>query len=234
MKIAVLVSGVLRSFKDTFENHQRMLYSRLPGEVHLFVDTWDFSDMSKDDPIVIEEIEALYQPKVLVVEKFQPFDLSFMDGRISCGWPQNSYCMFYKMHKGFENFENYCRQEKVRYDVVVRMRSDAFFKSVGGFSELLRTGLEEKIYVPSEGLWDGDVSDQFFLGKPGLMKLALGSFPLIKEKYIKEIRMHPETMITHHWNSIGLRREVIHQPLTLVKDGIILDPRMKIEDFKYE
>lgn len=192
MKIALLLTGHLRSFRNTYPSFEA-LRSVLAqhGEVDVFAHTWDieesvtaswWKDHSGDNPpppnVNREEIEKLYQPASLHIEPSRQFDelpLSIksiipVSGLLS---------MLYSQFQAWKLMDA-CEKEKgVKYEVLVKMRYDLGFEIAPAFGALLQRSLKEQtLFVPNSNPYEltGACADIFSIGAAAPMSSYLRFF----------------------------------------------------------
>ena len=73
MRVALILPGLTRSAKICYDSLNKYLLSHY--DVDIYIHTWDVSNVSLDASvsereIEINELEELYKPKKLVVEKY--------------------------------------------------------------------------------------------------------------------------------------------------------------------
>jgi hypothetical protein len=129
MKIAVLITGKLDYFRETYNNINDRLLSFL-GDYDVFISTWDLSEQDKTDLI------SLYNPKILDIELFnqntkyiihnhsdyqKSLDIEPKYGS------RNSLYMWYKINRGLNLIKEYSSFNNTEYDLIIRFRTDFFF-----------------------------------------------------------------------------------------------------------
>lgn len=129
MKTAVLITGKLDYFKETYNNISDRLLSFL-GDYDVFISTWDLSEQDKTDLI------SLYNPKILDTEVFNENTKYLIHNHFNYQkaldiepkyGTRNSLYMWYKVNKGLNLIKEYSLFNDVKYDYVVRLRTDFFF-----------------------------------------------------------------------------------------------------------
>jgi hypothetical protein len=129
MKTAVLITGKLDYFKETYNNISDRLLSFL-GDYDIFVSTWDLPERDKTDLI------SLYNPKILDIEVFNENTKYLIHNHFNYQkaldiepkfGTRNSLYMWYKVNKGLNLIKEYSLFNNIKYDYVVRLRTDFFF-----------------------------------------------------------------------------------------------------------
>lgn len=65
MKIALCISGFMRSFEEVFPSLQQ--YFLLSNDADIFIHTWNKSDRHTDF-LDVNKVKELYRPKAIIVE----------------------------------------------------------------------------------------------------------------------------------------------------------------------
>jgi len=140
-KIAILIPGLARTYKDTFENFKENLLSNNSFEFDIFIDTWNKVGRRKDSHVYmgeekrydeeeeldVEELKRIYNPKKINVEEWDTFkeDLkihahSFRQySEIPYKNIEALFSQYYKMKNCFNLIE-----DPLSYDLVIRTRFD--------------------------------------------------------------------------------------------------------------
>jgi hypothetical protein len=170
MKTAVLITGKLDYFKETYNNINDRLLSFL-GDYDVFVSTWDLPEQDKTDLI------SVYNPKVLDIEQFNEntkylihnhsdYQKS-LDREIKYG-SRNSLYMWYKINRGLNLIKEYSLFNNVEYDLIIRFRTDFFFTNRLDFDSINQALNKIIIVGPhvDHHSWRGGTphaSDNFFI-----------------------------------------------------------------------
>ncbi|MDX1955830.1 MAG: hypothetical protein SFU20_09880 [Chitinophagaceae bacterium] len=192
MRIALLLTGHLRSFRNThpsFEALRNVLTQY--GEVDVFAHTWDieesvtaswWKDHAGDAPpppnVNEEEIRGLYQPVALRIEPSRQFDelpisiksIIPVSGLLS---------MLYSQFQAWKLMEAYEKEKALKYDVLVKMRYDLGFEIAPAFGTLLQRSLKEQaLFVPNSNPYEltGACADIFAIGAAAPMTSYLRFF----------------------------------------------------------
>jgi hypothetical protein len=171
MKIAIFYTGMFRNFLDCVSNHKEMLLDFYDCDVYLNLwDTYGYGHVAKkystieNDIIKSEDIEKILdilKPKDYLFESFKSVedDLINLSNLFSeqdfPPHPKNVLSMFYKIKKGGEMIED----SGVKYDVVIRLRTDVFFFHKIEINEDIK---ENTFYVNHNGGWDDSTLGDWF------------------------------------------------------------------------
>jgi hypothetical protein len=149
MKIALCLSGHLRSFEKTFESIKEHLLD--PFQPDVFISSWNergywtrndtlgVNDFSKITETEWDLVKSLYNPKTIEHEDlFEWKKLEFQQraekilqtgqNKLRWGRPQNIIGAFYKLCKADELRTNYESQYNFKYDFVIRARPDLLIR----------------------------------------------------------------------------------------------------------
>lgn len=163
-RVAVCISGHVRSFEKGFENFKsKVIDQNKSFEFDFFIDTWETKDWRTEDKFKetsesIEEIKALYRPVKVVVEKDIEWDTSnFMKFVKDPSWVKKGYKkvrskgehilgMYYKIRNCNYLKSQHEEENGFEYDLVIRHRTDLGFESKINLDEILKD-TKDKIYV---------------------------------------------------------------------------------------
>lgn len=207
MKIALCLSGHFRNFEATFPSLDRKLLSKY--DIDIFISTWDklgFSCLYKTDAILndtsgkIELIQNLFKPKKIIVEpsyfieelkkqgdiyaphlKFEPKHVGHMAS------------MFYKIYAANELRNLFQRETGIKYDAVIRSRSDLMFNIDINIPDLD----EKSIYLPGNSSHPGWYTDQLAIGLPEDMDIYSSFFFDIQEYFLARKEFYPEKFMCY-------------------------------------
>ena len=139
-KIAVVLTGHLRCWKDVFPNFKERVIDRYNPDI--FIHTWNeegwwipgdkqnVKGYFENTPLIDdEEVLNAYKPVAYVKEDWNDFNERFE--RVAAEKypnfahrPKNILSMFYKIHQGFSMVEKHVSQQNGEYDMIIRMRPD--------------------------------------------------------------------------------------------------------------
>ena len=197
MKIALCLSGGLRNFKDTYHSFKHFLLDNHD------VDVFFYGLENKEGSIKNEkDLIELYNPK-----KFKINNNEFYDNIESNIFNKNqnkeanTYYSFFNVIKCIELKSEYEKENDLKYDIVIRSRTDHFwFRELTDYE--LNTSLE-KIIIPIEwsfkevnsfGRFDG-----FAIGSSKLMDEYSYLYNNIDDYYSKiNPILHGESMMGYH------------------------------------
>lgn len=225
MKIAILLCGHLRSFRQThasFEQLRSVLAEQ--GQVDVFCHTWDIEESVtaswwKENENTIppanvkeEDIRRLYSPVKMLVEPSKQFDeipLSILSIIPVSG----ILSMLYSQYRVFQLMEAWGKENNTRYDIIIKARYDLGYEMADHFAGLTEKALEEKcIYLPNTNPYEltGAFADVFALGEGEQMNAYCRfyeKFPAILKIYETAgyRELVPELCLRTYLDAFGVR-----------------------------
>lgn len=139
MKIAILISGHLRTFRNCYQSVHKIFSNRY--DVDIFIHTWSTvdhktatwhrskSEIASGVMVDRQEVERLYRPKIIEIEEQKPppeDDIRIQNASLS---RYGMKCMHYGKRKVAECALNYSNSHSVNYDLCVTARPDVLFES---------------------------------------------------------------------------------------------------------
>jgi hypothetical protein len=193
MKIALCLSGFMRTFEETFPNLQKYLLSQY--NIDIFIYTWDIQDghlphikISKD------KLSIKYKTDNIVVNKFMPLtQISHEKSYDKNRNVNNVFSMYnniYQCNKLKSTFED---NNNFKYDCVIRMRPDINLKEL-----LLINNLSlDIINIPRSGDFGG-INDQCAYSNSENMN-EYSSLILDINRYMQDDKfISPEILMQYH------------------------------------
>ena len=235
-KIALCISGYLRTFEHAYDHLYRYLLSRVNCDV--FIHTWnkigssnrdmDLKLANIDTSLFTNKLNSFYNPKKIVVENQGSFDSTQKMFDKAFGRDvQGVLSMFYKVEACNKLKSEYEEENNFKYDFVIRYRPDIVINDILDF-----TVKRDILYIPKFGDFGG-LNDQFAYSSSEIMDTYSSLYSHIKE-YVEEddIMLNPEFLLNHHIhkNSIPVLRPKIHYYLKrangMIQDNEFLERRM--------
>lgn len=213
MKVAVIITGLPRTYKRTFDNFQRMLDS-------VQYDTYIFSWIEYYD----EEVSRYYEPKKLILDNWglvsQGFDqkLKFFMEQLkwnkSDGFAKGHFnlktgllAQWYGVKKAYSIIEN-----KNEYDFIVRYRFDWNPLFIIDWADIEENHIDGIVYsgMKHHGVGEYRINDMFAIGTPSLMDEYTKLFDcLMSGKYDTGIEKNncfiPEFILAYHLYQAGIK-----------------------------
>lgn len=208
MKIALCISGYLRSFEQTFPSLQKHFLNFYP-QTDIFIHTWNTYEL-KNSLILNENlINNLFKPKNIIIEqeKILP-TIKEMDEKNYCNIRvvQSVLSMFYKIKAANDLKIAYENQNNFKYDYVIRFRSDLDLKE----NIILENLNLQQINIPKLGDFQG-INDQFAISNSDNMNTYCSIYDKLGY-YLQNgpyyLSMAPEMLLKYHLikNKIHLNR----------------------------
>lgn len=228
MRVALCLSGHLRSYELTSESIQEFIIQPLSADV--FIHTWDTVGISPHIDAatvrlktknVLKRVNSLLTPRQIIVEpinriygeKYRPF---LTDKRS----PVNITNMFYKIYKANELCNNY----PVKYDLVIRARPDLMFSSPINMQDISQAITENCVFLPNFGHFSG-YNDQFAFGGTNAMKIYSNCYNEL-DRWAPTVSFVPETLLKKHLteNNVDVRFTSIYYQLVRA-NGDVFDSK---------
>jgi len=189
MKVAILLYGHMRTYKETIQNNLDYLIKPLNADV--FIHTWNDRDMSyggisfKEENLEETAIK-LYNPKKIIVENYDDVYINELIYKIEKyknkvfgkrARPDRIVSMLYKVNQVFNMVDNI-----FEYDIIIKSRPDLFFDRKIELSDFNIDNInipKERDIIPPKAysngflcgyLDNGFISDIFAIAKPQYLK----------------------------------------------------------------
>lgn len=203
MKVAVCISGLLRSFEQTFES----LFVNLTDQFDcdFFIHTWetmgshdrhfDYKVSGINVKNIESKIQAIYNPKNLIIEPRKQFHYSELMRQRNQGRDNNGLLsMFYKILECNKLKSAYENQYNFKYDCVIRYRADMLIQSKIIIDPMLNLN---SIFIPSFGDFGG-INDQFAFSNSKNMDSYSSLFDRMNEYLTDGQVLNPEFLLKYH------------------------------------
>ena len=235
LKIALCISGHMRTFETTFPSIQNYILSNLDCDV--FIHTWDTLGLSYRHldvnlkPISSEElknkINNLFKPKKLIIEPRREFRVSsIMKMKLEPGRDVHGMLsMFYKIEACNYLKKDYESENNMKYDLVIRFRPDL---SMSAVLPITKDFDKNYLYLPRYGHFSG-LCDQIAFGSSEVMDKYSCIFSRLQDLLEKGTSFNPEKVLQAHILSMGLPvskvdvKYLIKRSNGLVQDNMILE-----------
>lgn len=204
MRVALCLSGHLRSYDQTYTSLKNCIIDPLKADV--FIHTWDKIGLSPGIDLRLmfletknclntinncfNPIETVIEPLVIGLgERFRP---RLVDKRC----PNGVTNMFYKIAKADELRQNYETKNNFKYDAVIRCRPDLLFNRPINNLHVEDSIKNNCLYLPDFGHFDG-FNDQFAFGSNEMMTLYAKCYSEL-DKWAPKVPFKPEPLLKHH------------------------------------
>lgn len=196
LRVAVCLSGELRTFKDTFESLRLHILSRLNCDI--FISSWNDNSVNLQ---TIRKLYELYRPVKAVMENRVVFNSKTHPASFKTERDKNVISMFYKIKSCNDLKSQYERENNFKYDLVLRGRFDNLYKHTFDDNEIKDAN---SLYLPLFGNFSG-YSDQFAFSSSDNMNIYASLYDKL-EQYTQEGHTTcPEGLMKHHVITSGLK-----------------------------
>jgi hypothetical protein len=218
MKIAICFSGLMRTYRETYQNYvDSILKPNAHHEIDTFISTWTieqsnnsmewarrqawFGDEARPFPenaINYHQIQEYYKPTALEVEKPIVFHTDWYIDTPGCH-PQSLSSMWYKIMMADRLRQQYEKLMRIRYDAVIRIRFDTMMPFVLEVDKLYL----DSLYIPSmmqpplfpDLEW---ANDKFAVGNSELMTKYADWFNCVPALVAAGVPIQPEVLLAAH------------------------------------
>jgi hypothetical protein len=239
MRIAVCVSGHLRTFSLTFPH----IRDSLSGfDVDYFFHLWDdvgnsqgwHSIIEHGDDVTKDVVSSIVIPKKIVIQNQSEVTHVFPKQYKSINpWegpltPQRLWPQFYKIQMCDRLRQDTEKEENFKYDYVIRLRADLRVLNLDleamklSDDETIVVGLHELDDNEFDYLWQiGGVSDKFAIGNSVSMTLYSSLYDHVNDYCADGVEVIPEKLYGYHLYKMGLDIKCAKHVKTVVirKDG---------------
>lgn len=225
MKVAVCLSGFMRTFRRTISKFHQAFHRYNPD---IYISTWDvignkqekkiFNTNRAEESIFAQELINLYGNvacKIEIMDLVSPWgDLNRFteeyrksESLWHCNgeeWIKRIFSMFYKVWQADQLRQTYEKLNMRKYDCVVRCRPDNYFLQFPDLRNLLIN--DNIIYTPSQGS-NGGICDQIAIGSSEGMKVYSDFYKDINCYYNPQGKTNnysPEHQLVHYFHNKGL------------------------------
>jgi len=230
MKIALCISGYIRTFRTTINNLKTNFLSVYP-ETDIFVHTWTQVDYWNIENVYLHTIDGICRTKKCIIECPKEFDVQKIihdrnpDPLRNVG---HVLSMFYKIKQCNELKKQYEIENNFKYDCVIRFRPDIQLLSNFTIDE----DNLDKLNVPKYGDFSG-INDQFAYSTSENMDLYCSLFDKINQYLEKDesLFFNPEVLLKYHIEkqNLNINRPEIKYVLLKREDEILDNKKREIE-----
>lgn len=182
MKIALIISGYLRSLKNNIESLKENLLNLYDVDIYIHI-TNSKENKYINNTISIDEINTILKPKVMIITDNIKFDNKYND-------LYNQNFKFYIINQKRLEIE---KIENIKYDVVMKFRPDIYLQE----KILIEMVNNDVIYIPKDNKIDKTklkaINDNYICDI-----IAYGS-PNIMNKYF-DMYMHLDSLVEKYSN----------------------------------
>jgi hypothetical protein len=197
-KIAICFSGAIRNAHLCIPTIQKYIINNLNADV--FLHLWSFTKKTntqynfkwKNDTCSAEYVINALKPKNYIIDEYtsqwetiiineSKIDINKFDNEKKKNYGFNCCSMYYKIFKCYELVEEYCIQNNIKYDIVIRARIDFIWEENLYFENFMELGnnqndilylIRDKYAKCSKKI----TNDKFFAGSMTVMKKMCNIF----------------------------------------------------------
>jgi hypothetical protein len=235
-KVAILLSGHLRSVCKTIENMKEKNPEFLdPAVTDFFIHTWKGENKScwklypsdgwkytnRENPAQVCTLFPMsYLTERVNVVSSREEDDSISEPVVLFGHNKfviSAASMMYARREVYRMFDEYCKSNNMTYDFVIRTRPDIGYEStipIDVLIERIKTGQGE-LYVPRGNEWGG-MTDQMCMGSKRAIQIVCGLYDTLKQNkdavlsvYANRLPDSVENMLLQHITMYGLGYHVL-------------------------
>lgn len=203
MKVALCLSGHLRSFRQTFYSLHKYIIEPYNPDIFIFTYENKGFDGDRGDRAAInqlattEELDNLYHPIKCVITRAKKNHLNMIKykDRVGSGVRDATIIpsMFHSVYRANLLKTEYEQEIGRSYDVVIRSRPDILYETPLDKNEFENCMTSNAIYIPTFGNYGG-YNDQFAFGSSLSMDLYSSTFPNIDTFFDLGCLFHAETL----------------------------------------
>ncbi len=230
MKVAVVIGGVSRNYKENYQDFFKMLNRQ---DVDIFIATWNIFRNKGNPNVQFDELNRIFNPKRSIMEDYSLFKKEIKDcllylrslsnGKREFSLETGLLAQHYTLKRVFELIEE-------KYDLVIRYRFDWKPLFVIDFEKIYNL-CQEAILYPNQkvnGLKkipDLRINDLFAISNQENMKVYCSLYDrIIDNSYVDSILktncLIPEYLLALHLKTNGVKKNDYHFPyLKLSKMG---------------
>jgi hypothetical protein len=205
MRVALCLSGHLRSLKDNFPNYHEHLLSNPEYKIDIFIHTWDKLNYLGGGVLpawgAAREIVDLYKPKEILFDRDIQFRVTekMKNQNPNMRNINGVLGMFYKIKAVNDLKSAYEKSMGFRYDCVIRSRPDIKLRGKVDLNQNM-----DYLYVPQFGDFSG-LNDQFAFSSSENMDKYCDTFSHI-ERYVDDgMIVNPEFFTDENVKEQGLQ-----------------------------
>jgi hypothetical protein len=227
MKVALLLTGHMRCWKQVFPNTKQHIIDKYNPDV--FINTWDSEaywdphsqkGVTEGGPkLDISDIEKSYKPVHMTVENYENYEDNFVARAKQFTnfyhVPKNQISMWFKVGRGMLSIEEHMLLTGTTYDVIIRMRPDLVF------NEALPDFDSNKFYTLGYKNHMGQgTSDMIQVGNFFTMSLFCKVLYHLPQLYKETGLLCPHVISEHFirrlgfpWEQFMINKTLMHTPL---------------------
>lgn len=238
MRIAICLSGLLRTYRETYQNFlNNLIKPNAKHHIDIFISTWateqsnvsmertrrvwscgDSAALFPEESIDYNDIKEKYYPAAMHIEQQLKFNDSWYAEEAKIN-PQALMSMAYKIYS-CDNLRLQYERIIEPYDCVIRARFDNLFVEPIDVEQLDLSVVTVPYMRPhflENELW---VNDQFAVGNGKNMELYSQWYHNIVPLIARGIIIQPETLLYYHLLENGVPFKELHYELAIVRPAV--------------
>lgn len=241
MRVAVCLSGLVRTYRETYQNFlANLVEPNRDHQIDVFISTWptehsnnsmertrrlswygDGAPPFPENALDYHDLQEKYRPQVLHVEAPKEFVVPWYIPTPGLHI-QSIMCMMYKIYAADLLRRQHEQTLGFTYDVVVRCRFDTLLPFPIKFDENFDLGV---VTTPSmmQPRWHPDydwVNDKFACGNARVMSLYSDWFTNLDNLVVnKKVPIQPEILLHQHLLDVGVQTAPWGSEMELVRLG---------------
>lgn len=205
MRIALIISGYLRSFKENIENLKKNIIDNNEVDIYIHITKHKEKKYNNKD-INLDEVYDLLHPKFLMVTD----NILFNDNENINNLLNQNY-KFYLLNEERKKIE---KAENINYSFVIKIRPDINLQERINLNDIDLN----KIYIPLDSKidtskllnkYDNCICDVFAYGKPELMNKYFNFYKELMDLIIKYGYNSNEVLLYHYLNNNNIEYNLI-------------------------
>lgn len=193
MKIAILLSGRIKGYRQSFQN---IMNHMIQGNN---VDFFASYPKETSNDLLLPFLQ-IFQPTVFVRSDEEYFNIDRFPTptHVCVKSRHNMMCMYLNRNYVYQLFEKYKKEKNIQYDLVFSCRLDFMIHSKLDLNTLLQKSKEGYICIP-EGEDHNGINDRMACGNEEEMKKYMTCYESIEYLLDHGGTLHPETMLREYF-----------------------------------
>jgi hypothetical protein len=215
MKVAICYSGLVRTLPKVYDNHYENLFKHYDCDIYFHLwDSWGYGTVkdkytSKDDDLTYNEIESLrtlFNPYKYKFEKFREKEKE-LDDLLKSDNQEFPFCKnVLSMHYKINQCQKLVIDSNIKYDIVLRLRTDHFFTKRIIFKETFKNTIYTSM-LPARTNGSDGVNDQIAYGDIISMTKYSSLYDNWNALYKNRPFCNPEFILKEHLINFGVNVE---------------------------
>lgn len=235
LKVALCISGHMRTFENNFPSVQEHILSQLNCDV--FIHTWDTLGLSyrpldnnlqkTNDVELYNKLNKFFNPKKIIIEPRREFEIThLMRNRLEQGRDiHGMLAMFYKIEACNNLKKEYEKNNNIKYDIVIRFRGDIFM----GAPLPINKGFNKNyLYIPTYGHFGG-LCDQLAFGSSEVMDKYSSLYSNIQNHLETGAVFNPEKILHYHVLNSNIPTSKVYVKFLLKRSNGLVQDNMLLE-----